>query len=127
MKIQNEYGDKEECWGLLTSIDGYNCDRGLIRDEKYIKQYVIDLCDLIKMKRFGECNIVYFGKDESIAGFSMTQLIETSLISGHFANATNAFYIDIFSCSFYDSQEVAEFTKKYFLAEKVTINAIIRK
>ena len=73
-----------------------------------------DLCELIKMNRYGDCQIVHFGEDEQVAGFSMTQLIETSLISGHFANATNAVYLDVFSCKFYEPREVAEFAMSYF-------------
>jgi hypothetical protein len=44
----------------------------------------------------------------------MTQLIETSLVSGHFANDTNAAYMDIFSCKNYDPLVMANFTLKFF-------------
>jgi hypothetical protein len=49
----------------------------------------------------------------------MVQFIETSLISGHFANFTNAAYVDIFSCKAYDPEQVARFSKKFFQAESV--------
>ena len=104
-------------WGLLTSFDLYGCNPEIIRDPEKIKQYVVELCDLIEMKRFGECQVVHFGEDERVAGFSMVQLIETSLISGHFANLTNAAYIDVFSCKPYDPDQVAEFTKRFFQAD----------
>ena len=80
-------------WGLLTNLDIYGCNQELIRDSEKIKQYVIELCDLIGMKRFGECQVVHFGKEARVEGYSMVQLIETSLIAGHFANLTNAAYI----------------------------------
>jgi S-adenosylmethionine/arginine decarboxylase-like enzyme len=103
-------------WGLLTSLDLYGCDPDTIRDADKIKRFVVELCDLIEMKRFGDCQVVHFGEEERVAGFSMIQLIETSLISGHFANLTNAAYIDIFSCKAYDPDTVAEFTRKFFQA-----------
>jgi hypothetical protein len=56
----------------------------------------------------------------------MTQLIETSLISGHFANLTKAAYIDIFSCRAYDSDRVAQFSKDFFRAEAVRTHIIKR-
>ena len=84
------------------------------------------LCDLIKMKRFGECQVVRFGVDERVQGYSMVQLIETSLISGHFANLTNAAYIDIFSCKPYDPEEVARFTQAFFEAESCQMHVIER-
>jgi S-adenosylmethionine/arginine decarboxylase-like enzyme len=113
-------------WGLLTSLDLYDCNPDTIRDAEKIKKYVVELCDLIEMKRFGECQVVHFGEDERVAGYSMIQLIETSLISGHFANLTNAAYIDIFSCKPYDPERVAEFTKRYFQSEFTEIHSVKR-
>ena len=113
-------------WGILTSLDLQQCDAALIRDAEAIKQYVIELCDLINVKRFGDCTVVHFGEREEIAGYSFTQLIETSLVSGHLANATNTAYIDVFSCSHYDSDAVADFTKKFFKAAAVKITVLHR-
>ena len=75
----------EEVWGISSSFDIYDCNPETIRDADKIKQFVIELCDLIEMKRFQETLVVNFGEDERVAGFSMVQLIETSLISAHFA------------------------------------------
>ena len=110
---EKEYESKTP-WGVLTSIDVYKCAPELIKDAKAIEKFVHKLCDMIGMKRFGECQIVHFGEDQKVEGFSMTQLIETSLISGHFANASNTVYLDIFSCKFYEPREVAEFATDYF-------------
>ena len=113
-------------WGLLTSIDLESCDPDLIRDADAIKKYVYELCDLIEMKRFGECNVVYFGEDERVAGYSMFQLIETSCISAHFANESNTSYIDIFSCKAYDPKIASEFTKKFFQGGKMRMTVTNR-
>ena len=104
-------------WGILTSVDLYGCHPETIRDAEKIKRFVRELCERIDMKRFGECQVVHFGQDERVAGYSMIQLIETSLISGHFANQSNAAYLDIFSCKPYDPDEVAEFSRTFFEAE----------
>lgn len=101
-------------WGIASSFDLYNCDPETIRDAAKIKRFVAELCDLIKMKRFGETQVVHFGEDERVAGYSMVQLIETSLISAHFANLTNTTYLDVFSCKPYDPAVVAEFARKFF-------------
>jgi S-adenosylmethionine/arginine decarboxylase-like enzyme len=113
-------------WGLLTSLDLYDCNPETIRDADKIKKYVVDLCRLIDMKRFGECQVVHFGEEDRVAGYSMIQLIETSLISGHFANLTNSAYIDIFSCKVYDPDTVAEFTQKFFEAGFVKVHVTKR-
>ena len=98
-------------WGVLTSLDIYDCNPEIIRDAERIKQYVIELCDLIGMKRFGDCQVVHFGKDDRVEGYSAVQFIETSLISGHFSNLTNAAYIDIFSCKPYEPDRTARFKR----------------
>lgn len=116
-----------EAWGLYTSVDIHNCDPAIIRDADMIRQYVVQLCDLIEMKRFGETQVVHFGEDERVAGYSMIQLIETSLISGHFANSTNSAYLDIFSCKFYDANTMVEFTKDYFKASDAVVHVTLRK
>jgi S-adenosylmethionine decarboxylase len=114
-------------WGILTSVDIHDCDPELIRSASAIKDFVIQLCDLIEMKRFGEPTIVHFGEDERVAGYSMTQLIETSLISAHFANLTNNIYLDIFSCKYYDPQKAAEFSRNFFKGKEANINVVLRK
>jgi S-adenosylmethionine/arginine decarboxylase-like enzyme len=100
-------------WGLSTAVDLYQCNSRTIRDTGEIKRFVVELCDLIQMKRYGDCQVVHFGEGR-VAGYSMTQLIETSLISGHFANDTNAAYLDIFSCKPYDPEIVERFAKTFF-------------
>ena len=106
--------DKSDLWGISSSFDIYNCTPDTIRSADKIKQFVLELCDLIEMKRFGETVVVHFGEDEKVAGYSMMQLIETSLISAHFANLTNAIYLDVFSCKAYDVKAVEEFATKFF-------------
>jgi S-adenosylmethionine/arginine decarboxylase-like enzyme len=118
---------KKGAWGLLSSLDMSACDASIIRSKEALHEYVIELCKQIGMKRFGEPQIVHFGEDEHVAGYSVVQLIETSLISGHFANKTNTAYIDIFSCKVYDPQKAAKFSKEFFKAERCTLNILFRK
>jgi len=124
--IVREFREKD-AWGLCTCIDLKGCDPVAIRDAERIRQYVIEVCDLIRMKRFGEPQIVHFGPNDRVAGYSMTQLIETSLISGHFANEANAAYIDIFSCKEYEPEVAAEFTRRFFGASTVTHQIVLRQ
>ena len=102
-------------WGFSTSLDLKKCNNK-IRNENDIKDYVIQLCNLIEMKRFGECKIIHFGTGNK-SGYSMVQLIETSNITGHFCDDNNSAYLDIFSCKPYDEKEMANFSKTFFEAE----------
>ena len=118
---------EEKVWGIASAIDIYNCNPVRIRDADAIRRFVVELCDLIEMKRFGETQVVHFGEDERVAGYSMVQLIETSLISAHFANQTNTTYLDVFSCKAYDPEVVAEFAKSFFKAKKVKHQTVDRE
>jgi S-adenosylmethionine/arginine decarboxylase-like enzyme len=57
----------------------------------------------------------------------MTQLIETSLISAHFANQSNTTYLDVFSCKAYDPEVVAQFAKQFFKAKRVKRRTLNRE
>jgi S-adenosylmethionine/arginine decarboxylase-like enzyme len=118
--------DIRNAWGLASSFDIYDCNPETIRSADEIKRFVRELCELIEMKRFGETVVVNFGEDERVAGFSMTQLIETSLISAHFANATNAVYLDVFSCKPYDPEIVEKFAIQFFGGKSCTTQVNLR-
>lgn len=118
---------KAEPWGILSCIDLYDCKPETIRDAKKIKRFVAQLCDLLEMKRFGATQVVHFGEEERVSGFSMTQLIETSLVSAHFANLTNTTYLDVFSCKDYDPEKAAHFAKNFFGAKTVRLQVVNRR
>jgi len=113
-------------WGLHTIIDLCDCSPNFVRNEQLIKDYVNKLCKLIKATKFGETIIVNFGENEDVEGFSMIQLIETSLLSGHFVNKTNRVFMDIFSCSLYDPKIVIDFTKNIFMGKLNAYKILIR-
>lgn len=113
-------------WGMLTSIDLKNCNPKTIRSYDHLKKYMYDLCDFIDMRRFGEPTIITFGEEDKVLGYSMTQFIETSLVSGHFADETNAGFIDIFSCKLYNPMKAAQFTQNYFEASSCEVGVIFR-
>jgi S-adenosylmethionine/arginine decarboxylase-like enzyme len=79
------------------------------------------------MKRFGECRVVHFGKEDRVAGYSMVQLIETSLISGHFSDMTGVASIDIFSCRPYDPDQGARFSLDFFEGEDMKVHVTRRE
>jgi len=114
-------------WGVASSIDIYDCEPELIRSADYIRQFVVDLCELIEMRRFGQTQVVHFGENERVAGFSMVQLIETSLISAHFANLTNVTYLDVFSCKPYDPDVVRDFAQRYFGGRSSILHVTLRE
>lgn len=118
--------DASGAWGVSCAIDIYDCTPETIRDADAIRRFVAELCELIQMKAFGEPLVVHFGQEERIAGYSMVQLIETSLISAHFANQSNAVYLDVFSCRPYDKDAVVEFARRFFGGSRATSSVTVR-
>ncbi|HUX79993.1 MAG TPA: S-adenosylmethionine decarboxylase [Alphaproteobacteria bacterium] len=78
------------------------------------------------MFRFGEPTITTFGEADNVLGYSMTQFIETSLISGHFADEMNSAFIDIFSCKVYNPMKAVMYTRAYFEAYSCAIGVTFR-
>jgi hypothetical protein len=97
-------------WGRWCGLDLRGCDLARMSDSRAIARYVEELCDLLKFPRFGDPNIVHFGDRAEIAGYSFTQFIETSLVSGHLVDHSRCVFIDIFSCATYSTRE-AEYSR----------------
>ena len=113
-------------WGRWCGIDMHDCDLSIISDRDSIAVYIEELCDLLQFRRYGPPTIERFGNRPEIAGFSFTQLIETSLVSGHLVDSTRCVFIDIFSCATYSTAAAETFTRKYFRAGRSMSHVVDR-
>jgi len=113
-------------WGRWCGLDLAGCDPSTITDTLLIARYIEELCRLLEFRRYGDPVIVRFGDRPEIAGFSFTQLIETSLVSGHLVDASRCAFIDIFSCAPYSISLAEEFTRTYFGPTKVICHTVDR-
>lgn len=118
--------DELNPWGLATAIDLGDCDPQAIRDPGCIQRFVVALCELIEMQRFGDPIIVRFGAEPRVSGYSLVQLIETSLVSGHFAEESDSAYIDVFSCKAYPPYRAALFCREWFGARSMRVSSTFR-
>ncbi len=106
-------------WELI--LDLHECDPEKVRSKDAIIRFAVDLCDQIKMKRFGDPFVEHFGVNKPhTAGYSLVQLIETSSIVAHFSELTNAVYLNIFSCEPFDPCVIKDFSQAYFSASRVS-------
>ena len=126
-EIKESTESEVKYWGVSSCINLYDCDLILMQNPDAIRKFVVLLCDLIKMRRYGETQVVFFGDEPRVQGFSMTQLIETSLISAHFADASRAIYLDVFSCAPYDPEVAAQFAAEYFKASDSHFEVVYRR
>jgi S-adenosylmethionine/arginine decarboxylase-like enzyme len=123
--LETAFGDIHP-WGMDTAIDLRACNPTLIRDAAYLRRFVIDLCEHIHMRRYGEPQIVHFGQEERVAGYTLVQLIETSDLVAHFINQQNAACLNVFSCSFYPPIACARLCQHWFAAQEVRLSVIFR-
>ena len=120
--------DREVTFGWELQIDLYDCDQAAIATEDSIQRYAAELCDVIEMTAYGDPLTPYFGENNQITkGYSLLQFIETSSITGHFSEGTDAAYINIFSCMPYDRDKATAFTKQFFGAQRVVTRFVTRK
>ena len=117
----NHYG----AWGLHLVLNLRETNPDYIRDVERIKRYLIELTDLIDMKRYGEPMVERFGSGD-LEGYTAIQFVETSSITVHFAEDVNAAYIDIFSCKWYDQEKAINFSKDYFEAKEAHYEILLR-
>lgn len=83
------------------------------------------LVSAIDMKAYGSPIVVHFGEDNK-AGYTLTQLIETSNITGHFCDSSKDFYLDVFSCKDYDERIVEALVKEVFDPKSMESKVVLR-
>lgn len=119
--INNTNPHEKDFYGQELILNLYDCNLKKISNGREIKKFVIKLCDdVIKMKRYGEPLIPYFGLENPItAGYSLVQLIETSSVTAHFSEHKKSVYLNIFSCAWYDMEKTSQFCQEFFGAKRV--------
>jgi len=117
--------NQSKIYGQELILDLYGCDSKVLRSRKKISEYSDRICKLIKVKKYGRAIVKRFGKGY-IKGLSLVQLIESSLVSGHFSEKWNRAYINVFSCKLFDHKIAKDFTKEFFKAKKIKSRTITR-
>ncbi len=108
-------------------LDLYQCDKERLVSKKLIKEFVIKLCHLLKVKRYQKCYIEKFGKESFYGeGYSFFQFIESSSIVGHLDEIHNSAHLNIFSCKDFDDKKALKFSQKFFRAKKLKAKVLKR-
>ena len=101
-------------FGWHTTVDLAACNDSVINPDK-LQDWCAGLVKLLGMKAYGECQTPYFGEESPVTkGYSLVQLIETSLIAGHFSDHYRSAHIDIFSCKPYEAKAALLYTFEFF-------------
>lgn len=113
-------------WGKHFLIDLRDCEIDKITSRSNIEAFAKAVVERIKMKAHGEPVIEHFAThDPSKGGFTLCQMIETSLIDGHFVDATGEAFISIHSCAEFDTLEVAGAAVEFFQPKTILPHPVV--
>ena len=120
-------------YGKELILDLHDCNPKYF-NRNVIKAFFVDLCDLIGMQRtkltwWDDVNVPLEERETEahLKGTSAVQFIKTSSITIHALDMMGNVYINIFSCSDFDRQKVANFCVNFFGGKLVSSRMIIRK
>jgi len=106
-------------WGYHLMLDVKGCEIQRATDPEYISHFTKDLVRLIEMVPYGEPQLVHFADGTDKSGWTVSQLIETSNIMGHFLDINGDLYMDIFSCKDFEEARVVKALEEHFKPEKI--------
>jgi hypothetical protein len=86
--------DRKDAWGYLESINLFDCSPEKVRSKEAIEKYIKELSKIIDCHLYGPPTIAKIGKEKRLYGWSFTQLVTTSSITGHFIEDNNSIYFD---------------------------------
>lgn len=126
--MSDEMMQSGEPFGYLLALDLYSCKSGVCDDIGLCYNFLEEIVEELKMKKqsppfvFKSDNVAYPDK-AGISGW--VPLIESG-IQIHTLSVKDFISIDVYSCRKFEIDSVASFAQKYFLAEKVEKNFLIR-
>lgn len=110
-------------WGEHVSIDAKGCNEN-VSDPNLIKIFGDVLIKAVKMEKYGESQLEYFGKDH-LKGWTYSQLITTSNCCIHFCD-DGQMYFDLFSCKTIDVDIVKSLINDFFSPTEMECRFFIR-
>ncbi len=118
----------QDIYGWELILDLYNCEPTKVHSRENILSFVLQLCETLDVKRFGEPWVEQFGHGQlKTLGYTVVQLIETSSIVIHFSEFYNSVYLEIFSCKQFDHEVITELCQRFFEAETFKQHFLERK
>lgn len=113
-------------WGYHLMLDLHGCNDN-IKSRDAIVAFCKDLVKRIDMDPIGEPWVELTAMHDSTkAGFTLTQIIQTSSIVAHFIDEPGDVYLDVFSCKSFDIYLVQKVVDQWFSPQKSRVNFITR-
>lgn len=124
--MTKNFKNKKKIYGLELVLEVFDCDLKFLTSEEKIREFLVNASKVVKLRRYGSPQIKRFmGGGLFGEGYSFFQFLSSSSITGHFIEHGRLAFINIFSCSIFDPERVANFTKKFFKAKKIRQKLIV--
>jgi S-adenosylmethionine decarboxylase len=112
---------------LHVMLDLYGCHADLLADEAFLRRVLDDYPTRIAMEKVSPVELRYIETSNPLdAGYSGFVIIATSHVSLHAWPPYGMVNIDIFSCEFFDTDDVVTFAKAMFHTDDVEVQAVKR-
>lgn len=107
-------------------LELFKCDIKTISSKSKIKEFIQEASKKVKLKTYGPSRIKRFmGGGLFGMGYSFLQFLSVSSMTGHFIENDSTAFLNIFSCSIFDSKKLAKYAKSFFKAKKMKVKLII--
>lgn len=132
----------EDCFASSLMLDVDPIPAADCTDSERCVKFVVELCDLIHMKRHGPATFEHFGEG-SLAGWTVIQLVETSHVVAHFMDPPSAaelldnehvdtrnvggLHLDVCSCAEFNPREVVDWIESRWPGARIRVRHAIRK
>lgn len=108
-------------WGWELQLDMFGCDNNKLKDASFISDFKRKVIPAIDMTAYGDIHLAHFAThSHEAAGYSSFQFIETSSITGHYAENLGQAYLNVFSCKPFTPQIVINMACEMFDAQSYT-------
>lgn len=115
-------------WGQHLIVDMAGCDARAMRDRDAIARFSRDLVAAVGMKTWGAPRIEHFAAHApDAAGYTLVQLIETSSVTAHFAEARAEIYLDLFSCKRFSEDAALAACRRHFRPRRWSVATLLRE
>jgi S-adenosylmethionine decarboxylase len=115
-------------YGPHLTYDGYGADPARLNDMKAVFEFLLKIPVIIGMQRLTQPYVMSYDGGDVPTDYGVTGIviIATSHISIHTYPHDRTFFLDIFSCKWFDREKALAFIREAFGTEHEAVELVVR-
>lgn len=113
-------------WGYSLHVTLQKCSSEKIRSGEFISDAFSKIVKYVEMTPYGETQLIHFGKDPKVTGYSAILFLEESNLTGHFVEGDDSAHIDLFSCKQFEPTNTVHYIKELFESQTASYSFLRR-